>query len=155
MTGIRSRHLFDLRSEIAAGSPRQIGKTPLGYERRVTFVSGGTFEGERLSGKVLSGGGDFVIKRPDGGLHLDVRLVLETNEGESIYLTYGGRRNGSPEVLRKISAREPIPAGEDYFRASMQFETSAPRLLWLNDILAIGLGEWEGTGAVYKVHEVL
>lgn len=153
MSPIKLQPLFRMKAEVKA--PMQLaGQTPLGYTRRIVIVSGGWFEGERLKGLILPGGGDFVVERPDGGLHLDVRLVLQTDRNEIVYLTYTGRRNGPPDVMKKIVAREPIPPGADYFRTAVQFETGAPRLAWLNDIIAIGTGTREPDGPVYDVWEV-
>lgn len=154
MTPIELRPLFTLKADVNA--PAQlVGAVPQGYTRRVMCVDGGRFEGERLRGRVLPGGADVVLERPDGGLHLDVRLVLETDAGELVYMTYSGRRNGStPEIMRKIVNREPIPRGADYFRVAVQFETAAPGLLWLNDRIAIGTGTREPDGPVYDIWEV-
>ncbi|MDR3453073.1 MAG: DUF3237 domain-containing protein [Rhodoferax sp.] len=154
MTPIELKPLFTIKADVDA--PAQlVGAVPHGYTRRVMCVAGGRFEGERLRGRVLPGGADVVLERPDGGLHLDVRLVLETNAGELVYMTYNGRRNGpTPEIMQKIVNREPIPKGADYFRVLVQFETAAPALKWLNDRVAIGTGTREPDGPVYDIWEV-
>lgn len=154
MTPIELKPLFTIKAEV--NTPAQlVGAVPHGFTRRVMCVDGGRFEGARLSGRVLPGGADVVLERPDGGLHLDVRLVLETNEGEIVYMTYQGRRNGpTPEIMKQIVNREPIPRGADYFRVLVQFETAAPRLLWLNDKVAVGTGTREPNGPVYDIWEV-
>jgi hypothetical protein len=155
MTPIELKPLFTIKAEVDA-PPQLVGAVPHGYTRRVMCVSGGRFYGERLRGKVLPGGADVVLERPDGGLHLDVRLMLETEAGELIYMTYNGRRNGpTPEIMRKIVNREPIPQGADYFRVLVQFETAAPALKWLNDKVAVGTGTREPNGPVYDIWEVL
>lgn len=154
MTPIELRPLFTIKAEVDA-PPQLVGAVPHGYTRRVMCVSGGRFDGERLSGKVLPGGADSVIERADGSLHLDVRLVLQTGQGELVYMTYQGRRNGpTPEIRRRIVNREQIPRGADYFRVLVQFETAAPRLAWLNDKVAVGTGTREPDGPVYDVWEV-
>jgi hypothetical protein len=151
---IQLRPLFEIKVDVD-GPLHLIGALPQGFTRRVVNVTGGRFEGDRLKGLVLPGGGDSVMERPDGGLLLDVRLTLQTDAGELIYMTYFGRRNGSPEILQKIVRREPIPIGADYFRVVVQFECGAPALRWLNDIVAVGSGTREPNGPRYFVHEVL
>ena len=42
-----------------------VGATP-GVVRRIGIVTGGSFEGERLSGEVLDGGSDWQTVRNDG-----------------------------------------------------------------------------------------
>jgi len=153
MVEVTLRPLFKLMAHTANGATH-IGPVPTGYSRRVVFVTGGTFVGDRMSGRVLPGGGDFLTMRPDGAMNLDVRLVLETDAGELVYITYIGRRNGPPAVMEKYKKSEAVAYGEDYFRTIVQFETAAPRLMWLNDILGIGAGYRTVEGAVYEIFEI-
>lgn len=136
-------------------TPQLVGPVPSGYVRRAGILTGGEFEGARLRGRVLSGGGDFLTIRADGTIHLDVRAMLETDAGDLIYLTYVGRRKTSAEVAAKLSRGEPVGAEEMYFRTLIQFEASASSLLWLNDILAIGIGSRPPEGPIYEVFELL
>ena len=154
MTPIHLEPLFTIKAIVSA-PPQAVGAVPHGYTRRVMVVSGGEFDGPGLRGQVLPGGADVLLQRPDGALHLDVRLVLQTEEGELIYMTYTGRRNAAtPELMRKIAARELVPPGSDYFRVLVQFETAAPRLAHLNDRVAVGTGTREADGPRYDVWEV-
>ena len=59
-----------------------------GHDRRVGAVTGGRFKGERLRGKILSGGSDWQSLRSDGTLTLDVRCSMETDGGHLIGMTY-------------------------------------------------------------------
>ena len=87
---MRSRPLLTLRLRTAP--TQNVGAGPRGA--RLTFpIIGGSFEGDRLRGKVLPGGGDWVIKRPDGVLELDLRLTLETDDGALIHMTFEGIRD--------------------------------------------------------------
>lgn len=136
MSAIDTRPLFTLRIDVDP-PPHVVGAVPQGYTRRFACIAGGTFVGERLSGRVLPGGADVMLERADGALQLDVRLLLQTDAGELIYLTYGGRRVG------------------DYFRSVMQFETASPGLAWLNNLVAVAKGKREPSGPVYEVYEVM
>lgn len=152
MTEIRFRPLFTITFET---SPLIIGDVPHGYFRRAGIISTGHFTGERLNGRALPGGGDWLFRRPDGVIHLDVRAILETDEGETIYMTYTGRLKSDPAVDARLAAGEAIGADEMYFRTSVQFETAAPRLLWLNDIVAFGIGHRKPEGPIYEIFELL
>jgi hypothetical protein len=70
----------------------------------IVNVAGGKFEGPRISGEVLNSGADWFLLRPDGVGAVDVRVALKTNDGENIYMTYGGRGqlrpNGLPQALQ-------------------------------------------------------
>src|SRR3989454_11197032 len=84
-TSMRSRPLMTLRLNTAP--TQNIGAGPHGT--RVTFpITGGSFEGDRLRGKVLPGGDDWTIKRSDGVVELDLRITLETDDGALIYMTF-------------------------------------------------------------------
>jgi hypothetical protein len=156
MSNIKLRPLFTLTAFMDSRTVHHIGEVPMGYARRVVSVTGGTFEGERLNGKVLPVGGDFLFLRPDGAMHLDVRLVLQTNENELIYLTYVGRRHAVPKSMtNQVGSSEPVNQGDEYFRTIVQFECSAPRLIWLNNILAVGTGRRLAGGVTYEIFEIL
>jgi hypothetical protein len=153
MNELRSRHLFDMSIEL---HPIQVlGKTPAG-ERRIIPVSGGSFSGERLRGEILPhAGSDLLLTRADGSYQQDVRLPLRTDDGALILMTYRGVRHSSAEVAARIAAGESVNASEYYLRTAPFFETAAPNYAWLNNIVAVGLGERTASGASYKVFEIL
>lgn len=149
----RWRHLFTVRLQVAPALP--IGTTPVG-SRRVAVVRSGVFGGgiEGLSGTVHPGGNDWLTERPDGSLHLDARIVLETGEGEPILMAYAGIRHASPEVMAKLAAGEDVPVEDYYFRTAPRFETASERLGWLNRIVCFGIGGRLADGVRYSVFEV-
>jgi len=149
---IRTRPLFVLRLVV---KPIQVvGATP-GAFRRIGIVEGGTFVGERLSGEVTEGGSDWMTVRSDSATVLDVRLVLRTQEGDLIGMTYRGLRHGPPDVMARINAGEPVDPGSYYFRISPVFETASDRYGWINRLVAVGAGHREPGGPIYSVFEVL
>jgi len=133
---MRTRPLMTLR--LSTASTQEIGSVPHGT--RVTFpITGGSFEGDRLRGKVLPGGGDWVIKRADGVLELDLRLTLETDDGALIHMTFTGVRDDA----------------NHYFRTLPRFETAAPKYAFLNRLLAVGVGEGHRDGPIHTIEEIL
>jgi hypothetical protein len=131
-----------------------VGQTP-GVFRRIGVVPGGRFEGDRLQGDVLEGGADWQSVRTDHSTLLDVRLVLRTDDGALITMTYRGVRSGPPDVIAKIEKGEIVDPESYYFRISPMFECSDARYDWLNRVVAVGTGHREATGPVYSVFEVL
>jgi hypothetical protein len=151
LTEVRARHLFQLRE--AVPPLYVVGQTPNAF-RRIGVVEGGAFRGERLSGEVVSGN-DWQDVRSDDCIKLDVRLLLRTNDGALIVMTYQCLRAGSAEVLAKLDRGEVIDPASYYFRFIALFETSAPEYAWLNRIVAVGIGEREADGPLYNVFEIL
>ena len=150
---IQTRHLLTIAIDV----PRivDLGATPNGH-RRIATVSGGTFKGERLNGTIQpSPGGDWLLLRPDGVLVLDVRLTLETDDGQLVYMTYRGVRHGPADVMARLNRGEVVDPALYYFRTTPVFETAAAKYDWLNRIVAVGTGRREPTGPVYEVYEVL
>lgn len=149
---VRTKPLFVMRLQVR--KMQIIGATPGGF-RRVGVVPGGTFEGERLSGEVLEGGADWQSVRNDGAATLDVRLLLKTTEGALIGMNYRGVRSGPPNVLAAIDRGESVDAASYYFRSAPMFETADEKYLWINNIVAVGIGHRLAGGPVYSVFEVL
>jgi hypothetical protein len=82
LLSIRTRPLFVLRE--AVPPLIVVGQTPNAF-RRIGVIQGGSFEGERLSGEVVTGN-DWQAVRTGSCIKLDVRLVLKTTDGEWIVM---------------------------------------------------------------------
>jgi Protein of unknown function (DUF3237) len=149
---VRSRPLFVMRLSVR---PMQVVGPAPGSVRRIGVISGGVFEGERISGEVLDGGSDWQTVRSDGAVTLDVRLVLKTGDQAMIAMAYRGIRHGAPEVLARIDGGEAIDPASYYFRIAASFETAAPKYDWLNRLLAVGVGHRRADGPVYSLFEIL
>jgi hypothetical protein len=148
---LRSRLLTVLRPELAPA--HLLGAGPWGVRKTVP-VSGGSFDGPAVSGRILPGGSDCAITRNDGVLELDVRLTLETHDGALIHLTYTGLRHGPTDVLALLG-QVTVDPSRYYFRIIARFETSSPDYAYLNRLVAVGLGDRRPEGPVYSVFEIL
>jgi Protein of unknown function (DUF3237) len=133
---INSRPLMVLR--LATSSTHEVGSAPQG-ELAIFPVTGGSFEGERLRGQVLAGGGDWVTTHEDGTSSLDLRVTLQTDDGELIHMTFTGVRDDA----------------NHYFRTVPRFETAAPKYAFLNRLLAVGVGDIHPDGPVHTIEEIL
>jgi hypothetical protein len=129
-------HLFTITANIGGASFIENG--PQGT-RVIVAVTGGSFEGPKLKGTIISNSGcDWVTRRADGSLRLDVRLTLQTADGAAIYMAYNGI--GKPQD------------GGNVLRTAPLFETGDDRYAWLNSVQAIGVGT-SGQGSVtYDVY---
>ena len=153
MKELRSRPLFTITMKLPPTF--EVGDTPAG-NRRVFTVAGGTFAGDRLRGEVLAqGSSDLLLVRTDGSSQQDVRLLLRTDDGALILMTYRGVRHASGEVNARIARGEPVASSEYYLRTAPFFETSSPTYAWLNTIVSIAIGERTPDGVTYEVFEIL
>src|SRR5690242_864932 len=114
---------FVMEARVSVGPAQEIGCTAAG-ERRIVPITGGTFEGPGLRGRVLPGGADWQIIRADATAELDARYTLEMESGGLIYVRNRAIRHGSPEVLRRLREGIPVFKSEYYFRSTPVFETA-------------------------------
>jgi uncharacterized protein DUF3237 len=151
MTTMRLEPLFIFQIEVKP--PSIIGATP-GYDRRIAEIAGGRFEGERLRGRILSGGSDWQSLRADGTTTINVRLVMETDDGELIGMTYLGMRHGPKEVIDRLARGEKVSPSEYYMRVTPCYETASQKYGWLNRIVSVAYGHRMAGGAIYQVFEI-
>ena len=103
-------------------------------------VTGGTFGGSRLHGTVRNGGADW-ITQVSGHSSLDVRLTLDTDDEEIIYMTYTGVVHRADSGL--------------YWRVRPIFQTASEKYDWLNHIVCIGKSKKISGKVAYDVFEIL
>ena len=132
---------------------RDLGETPLG-RRRIIGITGGTFSGPRLSGRILPGGADWQIIRSDGVAYLDARYTLETTDGALIYVNNKGYRHGPKEVIERMAKGEDVDPALYYMRATPWFESSAPQYAWLNRTICVASGARRAAGVELDFYEV-
>ena len=107
--------------------------------RGVVRVTGGEFDGPRLSGTVAAGGADWFTARADGSLRLDVRLMLACSDGTVVLLRYQGLA---------------MPTGGKGYniRIAPLFEAPEGPHAWLNSIQGVGRGSLIDGGVRYEIY---
>ncbi len=139
--------------QITLAPPLDLGDTPAG-RRRIIAVTGGSFVGERIRGRILPGGGDWQLIRADSVAALDARYTLETDDGALIYVENRGYRHGPADVIARLAAGESVDPGSYYMRTTPWFETSDARYAWLNRIVCVASGARRAAEVELQVFEV-
>ncbi len=101
-----------------------IGDTPQG-RRQAIPITGGSFSGPGVSGRILPGGADQQLVRADGSVTVDAGYMIETDDHVVIHVRNQG-------VI--------VPPGKDgqaYLYAAPRFEAPAGRYGWLNDAIFV------------------
>jgi len=148
---VRAEFLMQLSAEF--DDPQNVGDTPLGA-RRILYMKRGSFAGPRLSGRLLPGGGDWVLIRRDGVAQLDIRFTLCADDDALIYVSSRGILDMAPELRRRILDGEQIDPAEYYFRTVLAFETAADKYRRLNRVVAVGVARRTTLGMVTDVFEI-
>ncbi|GAB2459452.1 DUF3237 domain-containing protein [Jatrophihabitans fulvus] len=126
------------RVSVAAGDMFTVDDGPYG-NRVVAGISDGRWEGERFSGDIVGAGGDWAMPSRDGAsMLLDVRQVVRTDDGATVYVTYHGRSDRARGT----------------YTVAPTFETSDERYAWLNAVQAVGQGRFEDGRLNYEMFEV-
>ena len=81
------------------------------------------------------------MQRPDGSRVLDVRILLQTDDGEKIYVSWRG------------IAYTP-PGGAFNARILPVFETMAPKYAWLNNVVAVGVYRADLGKIAYRIYRL-
>ena len=138
------------RLEATLGAPLDLGEVT-GGRRRIVPLTGGTFTGPELKGKLLPGvSADWQIVLPDGTALGDIRYVLQTDAGDLLYVESRGVRHGSAEVLARLGRGEEVDPRDYTFRVSTRIETASPALDWLNKGVFVGVGARLAAGVSYE-----
>ena len=145
---------------LVEGAIMPMGRSPW-TSRRIGYVTGGRFEGPRLSGDILPGGGNWstsgeIAPGVSAGT-FDARVIWKTDDGALIYVTYTGRSVISDAVaaaFRDPARADQVAVSDYYIRIAPVFETADPRYAWLNGVLAVGCGHRTTTGIRHSVFAV-
>jgi hypothetical protein len=151
MPEIQTEFLFtiDLDFEFSV-----LGDTPYGI-RRIARLKSGNFEGPKLKGTVLPGGGAWTLVRRDNVLDIEVRLLLETTDKHQIYMHWRALRDVPKDVTDRLRRGENVDPGTYYFRATPYFETSSEEYGWMNRICAVASGSLATNARTLDVFQVL
>ena len=151
MPEIKTEFLLSIALEVQGFT---VGDTPHGNLRIFRFDRG-NFEGPKLKGTVLPGGGGTALTRHDEVLEIEARLTFETDDNEKIYVTWKGLRHGPKEIIDRVNRGESVDPATYYFRTTPYFETGSQKYAWLNRICSIATGSRNASGRVIQRVPVL
>ena len=133
---MKLEHLLTIRADLGTSHP--IGQAHGGI-RAIAEVTGGSFEGPRVRGTVLTPGADWA-RVEDGYVELDVRLNLKTEDGAGIYMTYTGVLEQNKAAIHALRERGETQFGDHQFVTQPRFECGDERYAWLNQVVAVAEG---------------
>jgi Protein of unknown function (DUF3237) len=142
------------RLEATVGEPLDLGDVTQG-RRRIVPLTGGTFTGPELTGKLLPGSSaDWQVVLRDGTALGDLRYTLQTDGRDLLYVQSRGIRHGSAEVLERLARGEDVDPSEYTFRTTTQIESAAPELDSLNKGVFISVGARRPSGVIHETYLV-
>ena len=154
MSDLKTEFLCTVTANVDWRQVIDVGATPRGI-RQIIYIKGGKFEGPKLKGTVLPGGGDWFVRRSDQMVELDVRCVLQTDDNHLIYCCLRGINEMSSEAAIKAITGQYIDSSKYYFRITTVTETGSEKYGWLNRIVAVGVGKLIPAGVEYEIFTVV
>jgi len=110
--------------DVTLSDPQSFGVTAEG-QRRIIPITGGTFHGPELKGRVLSGGADWNLLRTDGVHSVEAAYYLRTDDGVILRIVNKGVGGGGQ--------REDPDSGERFFMfTTPSFEAPTGKYDWMN-----------------------
>jgi Protein of unknown function (DUF3237) len=132
---------FEFEFNARVKPPVAIGPGPHGIRMFFETVEGEVI-GERISGRVLTGGGDWFLIGSDGWGQLDARAQFETSDGATIYASYTGHVEMNEAVQGAVGTGNGTEFEDQYMRAAVALETGDPRYAWVNHSVFIYQGRF-------------
>jgi len=139
---------FAMQLKVTIDEPYSCGETQHG-QRVVIPITGGTFEGSRIKGIILSGGADYQLVNKDlNRTELEAIYCIKTDDGVCIHV----RNHG---IIYNGKDAEDKPTF--YFKCAPQFEAPVDsKYAWLNNALFVCSPDWsqEFKGIILNVWQV-
>ncbi len=146
-TSISAEYLMTVRANLA---PR-----PVTDGLRVLDVTSGEVLGPRIKGELVSPSGDWLRLLPNGIAHLDVRVLIRTDDGHLIYSSYTGVLRQTMQDNERLAKGEMLKDGDFYLVVAPKYETSSEKYGWLNGIQTIGkMVEFQRAGDPHFTYDV-
>ncbi len=121
----------------------------------VVEITSGEVSGPKIKGRLIAPSGDWLRILPSGVGELDVRALIETDDGALIYSSYKGVLKQTLDVQERLNAGEILKGDDFYLVGAPRYETAAPAYGWMNEIQAIGkMVEFQRGGDAHFTYDV-
>ncbi len=94
----------------------------------------------------------WVLFDAQGMGRIDVRMVLQTDDGVNIYVQYLGVLELNAAMQSALAEGTETRFGDNYFMTQPRFETGDTRYAWLNDVVAVAEGRAIAGGVEYQIY---
>ncbi|WP_160719381.1 DUF3237 domain-containing protein [Bacillus sp. USDA818B3_A] len=122
---------------IEVDKPIVVGQDEVVGRRQLIPILSGEVIGAGFKGKVLPGGIDSQIIRPDGKCELSARYAVQLEDGASIYIENNGIRTVPEEYVEAVKTGQFIDPDLYYFRTVPRFEVYDEKYQWMMNHLFI------------------
>lgn len=125
------------RVEVVVDKPIVVGQDEIVGRRQLIPILSGEVKGNGFKGKVLPGGVDSQIIRPDGKCELSARYAIQLDDGAAIYIENNGIRTVPTEYVEDVKSGKFVDPEVYYFRTVPTFETYSEKYKWIMNCIFV------------------
>lgn len=123
--------------DVVVDKPILIGQDGIEGRRQLIPILSGKVTGNGFNGKVLPGGIDSQIIRPDGKCELSARYAILLDDGATVYIENNGIRTVPAEQVKDVVEGKFVDPSLYYFVTIPKFETYDEKYKWMKDLIFI------------------
>jgi Protein of unknown function (DUF3237) len=102
------------------------------------------FEGERLRGTMIAkSGADWLTVDDHGRATIDIRVLLQTDDGAQVFVTLDGRARWGDQL------------GQGPIYSTARLESGDERYQWVNDLPLVSKGVVTGRAVAHELFELV
>jgi hypothetical protein len=119
---------FVFEEQVTLAPDVAVGETPMG-KRNIVPITGGTFSGPGLQGRIMPGGWDWQLQNPGGCWELHADYMIQTDDGVIIHVVNQGDLCSNTANRKDALFTTPV------------FEAPKGKYDWLNGGVFVGTVE--------------
>lgn len=140
---------------IIVDKPILVGQDDIVGRRQLIPILSGEVKGNGFNGKVMPGGIDSQIIRPDGKCELSARYAIQLDDGATIYIENNGIRTVPEEYIEDVKNGKFVDPNVYYFRTVPTFETYDEKYKWMMNHVFVCYATRLPESVVLKFYKVL
>lgn len=140
---------------IKVDAPIVVGQDDIVGRRQLIPILSGEVTGNGFNGKVLPGGIDSQIIRPDGKCELSARYAIALEDDTTIYIENNGIRTVPDEYVEDVRSGKFVDPSAYYFRTVPTFETYNSKYKWMMNYMFVCYATRLPENVLLKFYKVL
>jgi hypothetical protein len=127
-----------LELKVELGQTQEVGDTPKGFLRLIP-ITGGTFSGPNIKGRILSGGYDWNTTRHDQTAHAFAKYALQTDDGVVISVENEGILPSESKLSQTSQSNQTSQfSHSSLIKTTTRFEVADGKYDWLRSGVFVG-----------------
>ena len=122
---------FEFQCTVVAEQPTDVGPTDAGVLRYHVLPSAEMI-GDRITASSLHPGADWFRELSDGYGRIDVRMLMQTNDGAVIHVAYQGLVEPTDTLSRAVQSLTPTAFTDQAIHTTWRLSTGDEQYRWVN-----------------------